>query len=68
VGSRLRRSRPARRTPMQPAQLSLFPDLFPPPPQILLAQLPEPEVAEAIRLLAHLIAAACLEAEAADDE
>jgi hypothetical protein len=52
---------------MQPAQLSLFPDLFP-PPQILLAQLPEPEVAEAIRLLAHLIAAACLEGEAADDE
>jgi len=53
---------------MQPAQLSLFPDLFPPPPEILLAQLPEPEVAEAIRLLAHLIAAACLEDEEANDE
>ena len=55
---------------MQPAQLSLFPDQFPPPPQVLLAQLPEPEVAEAIRLLAHLIAVASLpgEGEVADDE
>jgi len=34
----------------------------------LLAQLPEPEVAEAIRLLAHLIAAACLEDEVPDHE
>jgi hypothetical protein len=55
---------------MQPAQLSLFPDLFPPPPPVLLAQLPEPEVAEAIRLLAHLIAAASMQGEGgvADDE
>ena len=53
---------------MQPAQLSLFPDLFPPTPQVLLAQLPEPEVAEAIRLLAYLIAVACLEDGQADDE
>ena len=53
---------------MQPAQLSLFPDLFPPPPQILLAQLPEPEVAEAIRLLAHLIAMASAEGEVPDHE
>ena len=53
---------------MQPAQLSLFPDLFPPPPQILLAQLPEPEVAEAIRVLAHLIAKAAAEGEEPDNE
>jgi hypothetical protein len=48
---------------MQPAQLSLLPEQFPPPPQVLLSQLPEPEVAEAIRLLAHLIAKACAECE-----
>jgi len=55
---------------MQPAQLSLFPELFPPPPQVLRAQLPEPEVAEAIRLLAHLIAAASVrgEGKVPDDE
>ena len=53
---------------MQPAQLSLLPDQFPPPPQVLLALLPEPEVAEAIRVLARLIAVACLEDGQADDE
>jgi hypothetical protein len=53
---------------MQPAQLSLLPEAFPPPPKVLLAQLPEPDVAEAIRLLAHLIAMACAEGEVGDDE
>jgi hypothetical protein len=53
---------------MQPAQLSLLPEQFPPPPQVLLVQLPEPDVAEAIRLLAHLVAVACTEGEVGDDE
>jgi hypothetical protein len=53
---------------MQPAQLSLLPEQFPPPPHVLLAQLPEPDVAEAIRLLAHLVAVACVEDEVGDDE
>ena len=53
---------------MQPAQLSLLPEQFPPPPQVLLAQLPELDVAEAIRLLAHLIAKAAAEGEEPDDE
>jgi hypothetical protein len=48
---------------MQPAQLSLLAEQFPPPPQVLLAQLPESDVAEAIRLLAHLIAMASAEGE-----
>jgi hypothetical protein len=52
---------------MQPAQLSLLPEQFPTPPQVLLAQLPEPEVAEAIRLLAHLIAKACVQSEVPDE-
>lgn len=53
---------------MQPTQLSLLPEQFPLPPRVLLAQLPEPEVAEAIRLLAHLIAAACTEGEVPGNE
>jgi hypothetical protein len=53
---------------MQPAQLSLLPEQFPPPPQVLLAQLPEPDVAEAIRLLAQLIAKSAAEGEVGDDE
>jgi hypothetical protein len=53
---------------MQPAQLSLLPEQFPPPPQVLLAQLPESEVADAIRVLAHLIAMASIEGEVADHE
>ena len=53
---------------MQPAQLSLLPDQFPPPPQVLLAQLPDADVAEAIRLLAHLLAMACTEGEVPDHE
>jgi hypothetical protein len=53
---------------MQPAQLSLLSEQFPPPPQVLLAQLPESDVAEAIRLLAHLIAVASTESEVPDHE
>lgn len=53
---------------MQPAQLSLLPEQFPPPPQVLLAHLPEPDVAEAILLLAHLVAMARAEDEVPDDE
>jgi hypothetical protein len=48
---------------MQPAQLSLLPQQFPAPPQIVLAQLPEPDVADVIRLLAYLIAKAATEDE-----
>jgi hypothetical protein len=43
---------------MQPTQLSLLPPQCLAPPQIMLAHLPEPEIAEAIRLLAGLIAKA----------
>ena len=53
---------------MRPAQLSLLPDQCPAPPQIALAHLPEPETAEAIRLLAGLIAKAALGKEGAGDE
>lgn len=53
---------------MQPVQLSLLPDQCPPPLPVLLAQLPEPDVAEALRLLAYLIAKAAVEGEVGDDE
>lgn len=43
---------------MQPAQLSLLWTELPTPPQIVLAELPEAGVDEAVRLLAHLIAKA----------
>jgi hypothetical protein len=43
---------------MQPAQLSLLPQQCPTPPRIAFAHLPEAETAEAIRLLAGLIAKA----------
>ena len=43
---------------MQPVQLSLLPDQVPAPPPDLLAQLPGPQVAAAITLLAGLIAKA----------
>jgi hypothetical protein len=43
---------------VQPAQLSLLPDQVPAPPPMLLAQLPENDVAAAITLLAHMIAKA----------
>jgi hypothetical protein len=40
---------------MQPAQLSLLPTQLPAPPEVVLAELPEAGVNEAIRLLARLI-------------
>jgi hypothetical protein len=43
---------------MQPAQLSLLPDQVPAPPPPSTRQLPEPELAAAVRLLAGLIAKA----------
>jgi hypothetical protein len=45
---------------MQPMQLSLLPEEYPAPVVIVLCQLPETEVAEAVRLLAHLIAKAAI--------
>lgn len=48
---------------MQPAQLSLLPPQHPAPPQTALAHLPESATAEAIRLLAGLIAKAAAGAE-----
>jgi hypothetical protein len=41
---------------VQPVQLSLIPDLVAPPPDTLIAELPEARVAEAVSLLATLIA------------
>jgi hypothetical protein len=43
---------------MQPVQLSLLPQQYPAPVASALDHLPEPETAEAIRLLAGLIAKA----------
>jgi hypothetical protein len=48
---------------VQPAQLSLLPDQVPAPPPTLLAQLPGPPIAEAVTLLASLIAKASLRAD-----
>jgi len=55
---------------VQPAQLSLLPDQVPAPPPQLLAQLPAPQVAAAIAMLASLIAraAARTQMEAGEDE
>ena len=41
---------------MQPVQLSLLPDQVPAPPADLIGQLPGPQVAAAVTLLAGLIA------------
>jgi hypothetical protein len=54
--SRLHGSRLARRTTVQPVQLSLIPDQVPAPPRALIAELPAQNVAEAVAVLAHLIA------------
>ena len=43
---------------MQPVQLSLLPDQVPAPPVIVLAQLPDVNVAAAVMMLAGLIARA----------
>jgi len=56
MGGRLHGSHLARRTIVQPVQLSLIPDLAPPPPDTLIAGLPDAKVAEAVNLLAVLIA------------
>jgi hypothetical protein len=55
---------------VQPAQLSLLPDQVPAPPPQLLAQLPAPQVAAAVAMLAGLIARAAVPAqmEAGGDE
>jgi hypothetical protein len=41
---------------VQPVQLSLMPEQFPAPPRVVIAQLPAQHVAEAVAVLAHLIA------------
>jgi hypothetical protein len=56
MSSRLHGSHLARRTTVQPVQLSLLPDQVPPPPATLIAVLPERQVAAAVALLADLIA------------
>ena len=43
---------------MQPVQLSLMPDQVPAPRPVLVEQVPEPQLAAAIALLAALIAKA----------
>jgi hypothetical protein len=48
---------------VQPAQLSLLPDQVPAPPPQLLAQLPAPQVAAAVAMLAALIARAAVLAQ-----
>jgi hypothetical protein len=53
---------------MQPAQLSLLPTEVPTPPQVVLAELPEACVHEAVMLLARLIAKAATEGEMSVDE
>ena len=58
TGSRLHESHLPRRTIVQPVQLSLLPDQVPAPPPDLIGQLPGPQVAAAITLLAGLIAKA----------
>lgn len=55
---RLHGSHRARRTTVQPAQLSLLPEQYPAPAVSILSHLPEPEASEAIRQLARLIAKA----------
>jgi hypothetical protein len=54
--ARLHGSRRARRTTVQPVQLSLIPEQVPAPPAVLIAELPVQQVAAAVALLAHLIA------------
>src|SRR5256886_7276877 len=65
---RLHGSHRARRTTMQPVQLSLLPEQDPVPVPQALGHLPEPETAEAIRLLAALIAKAASGEQVTGDE
>jgi hypothetical protein len=53
---------------MQPVQLSLLPTEFPAPLEVVLAELPEAAVHEAVQLLALLIAKATAETEVIVDE
>jgi hypothetical protein len=53
---------------MQPAQLSLLSTEFPTPSEIVLAELPETRVSEAITLLARLISKAAAGGEVPADE
>jgi hypothetical protein len=55
---RLRGSHRARRTTVQPAQLSLMPEQIPAPLPEVIVSLPETGVAAAIMILARLIASA----------
>jgi len=41
---------------VQPVQLSLLPEQAPPPPNQLIGQLPQPQLAQAVTQLAGLIA------------
>jgi hypothetical protein len=56
VADRLRGNHLARRTSVQPAQLSLMPEQIPGSPPEVILSLPETGVAAAIRILARLIA------------
>src|ERR1700688_5112591 len=58
AGSRLHGSHRARRTTVQPVQLSLLPDQVPAPPPALIGHLPAVQVEAALVLLARLIAKA----------
>ena len=58
TGSRLHGSHRARRTTVQPVQLSLLPDQVPAPPPALTGHLPAAQVEAALMLLARLIAKA----------
>lgn len=60
---RLHGSHRARRTVVQPVQLSLIPDPHPAPPATLVGHLPEEAVAVAITLLANVIAKAAVGVE-----
>lgn len=55
---------------MQPVQPSLIPELAPTPPRVLIGELPEPQLAAAVALLAALIAKATapIPSEEAGDE
>ena len=56
TGSRLHENRLPGRMIVQPVQLSLLPELHPAPLVLLIARLPEADVAAAVTLLAALIA------------
>ena len=58
AGSRLHGSHRARRTTVQPVQLSLLPDQVPAPPPALIGHFPAAQVEAAVALLARLIARA----------